>query len=82
MSTDTRAGAISRTDLDQALREITHLIEQAREAGWDSDATGEHRALRTARAKLADLDAQLADRMDDLTAQHAHRPGFDGDDQP
>lgn len=80
MSTDTRAGAISRTDLDQTLREITHLVEQAREAGWDSDPTGEHRALRTARGKLADLDAQLADRMDDLATEHAHRPGFDIDD--
>jgi hypothetical protein len=82
VSTDTRAGAISRTDLDETLREITHLVEQAREAGWDSDATGEHRALRTARAKLADLDAQLADRMDELADDHSHRPGFDTDDQP
>jgi hypothetical protein len=79
VTTASRAGAVSRTDLDQALREITGLVAQAREAGWDSDPVGEHRALRTARAKLADLDAQLADRMDELADDHAHRPGFTAD---
>uniref|UniRef100_UPI003F492D7F hypothetical protein n=1 Tax=Amycolatopsis sp. CA-096443 TaxID=3239919 RepID=UPI003F492D7F len=77
--TGTRAGAVSRSDLDQALREITHLIEQAREAGWDSDPTGEHRALRTARGKLADLDQQLGDRVEDLEQHHGHRRGFTTD---
>lgn len=76
VSTGTRAGAISRSELDQALQEITHLIDQAREAGWDSDPTSEHRALRTARGKLADLDQQLGDRIEDLEHQHNHRPGF------
>ncbi|GLZ30911.1 hypothetical protein Lesp02_31000 [Lentzea sp. NBRC 105346] len=80
MRTGTCVGAISRTDLDQALREITHLVDQAREAGWDSDPIGEHRALRTARAKLADLDGHLADRLDELTVEHAHQPGFETDD--
>ncbi|EWC64552.1 hypothetical protein UO65_0159 [Actinokineospora spheciospongiae] len=79
MSTTTHAGAISRTDLDQALREITHLLDQAREAGGDSDPDGEHRALRTARAKLDDLDQQLGDRMDKLAEDHSHRPNFGTD---
>uniref|UniRef100_UPI003F497C89 hypothetical protein n=1 Tax=Amycolatopsis sp. CA-096443 TaxID=3239919 RepID=UPI003F497C89 len=72
----TRAGAVSRSELDDIQREISHLITQAREAGWSSEATGEHRALRTARSKLADLDQELADRVADLEQQHSHRPGF------
>lgn len=66
MSTDIRAGAITRTELDQELREIANLVDEAREAGWDSDPTSEHRALTAARAVLASVDQQLADRVDYL----------------
>ncbi|SFQ30203.1 hypothetical protein [Amycolatopsis rubida] len=72
----TRAGAVSRTELDEVQREIARLIAEAREAGWSSEAADEHRALRTARSKLADLDQELADRVADLEQQHSHRPGF------
>jgi hypothetical protein len=73
VTTASRAGAVSRTDLDQALRKITDLVDQVREAGWESDPIGEHRALRTARAKLADLDAQLADRRPHTPPRLHHR---------
>lgn len=73
----TCAGGISRSDLENALREITGMVEHARECGWDADATGEHRLLSAARALLATVDEQLADRVDELEQDHAHRPHFD-----
>uniref|UniRef100_UPI003F490E0F hypothetical protein n=1 Tax=Actinokineospora sp. CA-119265 TaxID=3239890 RepID=UPI003F490E0F len=72
-------GAIKQDDLAQALSEITHLVTQAREAGWDQDFVGEHRALHAARAKLADLDHQLEDRVDELVDDHSHTPHFTAD---
>lgn len=76
ISGGTRAGAVSRTELDEIQRDIAHLITQAREAGWDSDATSEHRALKVARSKLAEFDQLLGDHVADLEQQHSHRPSF------
>lgn len=72
----TTTGGISRTELDQALREVTGLVDQARECGWDSDPVGEHRALRTARAHLAGISDQLGDRVEHLEREHGHQPRF------
>lgn len=73
----TISGGISRTELDQVLSELTSLVDQARECGWDSDPTGEHRTLGAARALLATLDLQLADRAGelDMAAQSTVRRG-------
>jgi hypothetical protein len=73
----TSVGGISRTELDQALREITSLVDQARECGWASDPSGEHRALGIARTLLAKVDDQFADRIGELEEDHAHRAHFD-----
>lgn len=51
-------------------------MDEAHEAGWDSDPISEHRALRTDRATLAALNAALAERMDDLELRHAPRTGL------
>lgn len=72
----TRAGGISRIELDQALREVAGLVGQARERGWDSDPIGEHHAQRTARAHLARISDQLGDRAEHLEHEHGHQPGF------
>ncbi|MGQ0773184.1 MAG: hypothetical protein ACT4NY_01995 [Pseudonocardiales bacterium] len=66
-------GGISRTELDQVLSELTGLIDQARECGWDTDPTGEYRTLGAARAVLATLDLQLADRARELDAAAAQK---------
>lgn len=69
-------GGLSRSELDQVLREVAGLVEQARECGWDCDPLGEHRALCAARAHLARIDDQLSDRVEHLEHQHSHRPRF------
>lgn len=79
MTADSRAGAITRTELDEAVRELVGLVDLAREAGWDNDPTGEHRALAAARTVLAGVDQQLADRIDGLEQRHGHRAGFTAD---
>jgi hypothetical protein len=35
-----KAGAVSSAELDAGLSEVTRLLDEAREAGWDSDLTG------------------------------------------
>ena len=55
-----------RHELDDTLTEVTRLIEEAREARYDSDSTAERTHLNAARAQLADLIQRLADRITKL----------------
>ena len=61
-----RPGGVTRRELDDTLTEVTSLIEQAREAGYDSEPAAERTHLAAACAQLADLIDRLDDRIAEL----------------
>jgi hypothetical protein len=60
---------LSHRDVQQALSEFGRLLQEAREAGWDSDPAAEQTALSAARRVLAEVDQHVSDRLAELAGQ-------------
>lgn len=64
------ADGLNFKDLRETLNEFDTVCFSARTSGWDSDPRAERAALVAARGLLAEIDQQLADRVDELDDEY------------